>query len=95
MKNRKIECLGDNILVKLPEVKETTEAGIIKSADMLEQEAAKNDEMILEVVGVGPSIHTLRPGDKILIRNTHIPIYTIDDVRYGGIKEYDVFGIVK
>jgi co-chaperonin GroES (HSP10) len=89
----KIVCVGDNILVKLPEISKVTEAGIIKTDDMIAAES--KDSNILEVVVAGPDCKTIRAKDKILIRNTHLPIFEIDGQRYGGLREFEVFCIVK
>jgi len=93
MSKVKLNCVGDNILIVLPEVKEKTESGIIKTDEMIAEEA--KDNHIVTVASVGSDVTKVKVGDRIMVRNTHIPIYEYEDVRYGGIKEYDVFCIVK
>jgi co-chaperonin GroES (HSP10) len=95
MTEQKLNCVGDNILITLPEVKEKTEAGIIKSDEMLAEEASKVDSHITTVISIGENVQNVKVGDKIMINNTQVPIFTINGVRYGGIKAYDVFCIVE
>lgn len=90
-----VNCVGDNILITLPEVKEETPGGIIKDQETLAKEAKEAmDSHITEVVSVGEDVKKVKVGDKVMIRNAQVPIYTVDGVRYGGIREYDVFCVV-
>ncbi len=90
-----VNCVGDNILITLPEVKEETSGGIIKDQETLAKEAKEAmDSHITEVVSVGEDVKRVKVGDKVMIRNAQVPIYTVDGVRYGGIREYDVFCVV-
>jgi len=90
-----VSCVGDNILITLPEVKEETAGGIIKDEATLAEEAKDAmDSHVTEVVSVGEEVKKVKVGDKIMIRNAQVPIYTVDGVRYGGIKEYDIFCVV-
>lgn len=91
----KINCVGDNILITLPEVKETTEAGIIKTEDMLAAEIEDMDSQITSVVSVGENVKAVKEGDRIIIRSHKVPIFIVNGVRFGGIKEYDIFCIVE
>ena len=90
----KIKCLGDNILIRLPEIEEKTEGGIIKDQAMIEAEQEAMDSQVVEVVEVGEKVTSVKKGDKVLIRNPRVGVYMIDGVRYGGIVEYDIFSIV-
>lgn len=91
----KIDCVGDNILITLPDVKEETESGIIKDEATLAKEAKEAmDSHITEVVSVGENVKTVKVGDKVMIRNAQVPIFTVNGTRYGGIKEYDVFCVM-
>lgn len=94
MKDVKLNCVGDNILITLPEVKEKTESGIIKSDEMIEEEMGSVDSHITKVVSIGDNVKMVKVGDSIMIRNAQLPIYTVNGIRYGGIKEYDIFCIV-
>lgn len=94
MKDVKLNCVGDNILITLPEIKEKTESGILKTEEMIAEEMEKMDSHITKVISVGDNVKSVKVGDSIMIRNTQVPIYSVNGIRYGGIKEYDVFCIV-
>lgn len=94
MKDVKLNCVGDNILITLPEVKEKTESGIYKTEEMIAEEMEKVDSHITTVVSVGESVTKVKVGDRIMIVSTRVPIYSVEGIRYGGVKEYDVFCIV-
>lgn len=87
-------CVGDNILITLPEVNEKTESGIIKDEETIAKELEAMDSHITTVVSIGENVKTVKEGDKIMIRNAQVPIFTVNGVRYGGIKEYDVFCVI-
>lgn len=89
-----IECVGNNILVTLPEIEEKTEGGIIKDDAMIAAEQEAADEQVLEVIAVGDKVEMIKPGHKVLVKNPRMPIYTIDGKRYGGVCDYDVFAII-
>jgi co-chaperonin GroES (HSP10) len=91
MKN--LKCVNDNILIELPSIEEKTAAGIIKTEEMLAAE--QKDTNVVTILSVGDAVTKVKANDKIMIRNTSVPIFEYDGVRYGGIKEYDVFCIVK
>lgn len=88
----------DNILIKLPEVEETTEAGIIKdeatiAAELAAQQDASDGSVL--VSAVGELVEKTNVGDTILIRNTRLPILEIHNKRYAVIREMDVIGRVE
>lgn len=91
--SKELKCVGDNILIKLPEVSEKTEGGIIKSEEMLQEEEKEHN--IVEVVDVGEDVSKVKVGDKVMLNSPRVYIHNYKDVRYGGIKEYDVFCVVK
>lgn len=87
-------CVGDNILITLPEVSEKTESGIIKDEDMIAKELSEMDSHVTTVISAGENVKSVKEGDKIMIRNAQVPIFVINGVRYGGIKEYDIFCVI-
>ena len=88
-----LNCVKGNILIELPEIKETTESGIIKSEEMMAAEY--KDSNVVKVLSVGEEVTVVKKGDRVMIKNTHVPIFEHEGKRYGGISEYDVFCIVK
>ena len=91
---RGFQAKGKNIMFILPEVEEKTEGGIIKTDEMLAAEALEMDSKILTICSKGEDVDKYEVGDNILITNANVPIFTIDGVRYGGVRDYDVFCVV-
>ena len=91
----KLECVGDNIMFALPDVATTTEGGIIKPEEVIVAEAAKQEDLeIVEVISIGKNVKSVKVGDKIFLSSSRVAIYTFENKRYGGIKEYDIFAKV-
>jgi co-chaperonin GroES (HSP10) len=83
------------IVVKMPEVAEQTESGIIKSESMLKEEQGANDRYA-EVVSVGPNCIQVVVGDKILLRNDSM----MHPMQFEGeehlqTEEYNVLGCMR
>lgn len=69
--------LHDGILVKLPEIKDVTDSGIIVS-ELTKQNAKSvtEDDLGYEVVKVGPECVNVQPGDFVLMgQNRGYPVY--------------------
>ena len=91
----KLECIGDNIMFELPDVTTVTEGGIIKPEEVIVDETAKQEDLeIVKIISVGKNVKTLKVGDMVFLSTPRVAIYTFENKRYGGIKEYDVFAKV-
>jgi len=91
------QVLGDRILIKLPEVKETTEGGIIKPDEVLAQEAVEMEEgggFQAIATYVGNDCKYVKVGDIIEIDNAHLPVITVYDTRFAAIFEHNVICII-
>lgn len=99
-------AIKDGVVVKMPELSETTETGIIKGEAVLAEEAKEvGDE--LEVVAVGPKVEEIKVGDvikcKMSTRPTMFAVKTgeknekDEDIMdsYALIHEFDVTVIMK
>jgi len=85
-----LEVEGKNIFVYEPLIEEKTETGIIKSPDMIEKEMEDRDSHALEIAAVGPEVEGFKVGDKVLIYNRHVPIFSVHGTRYIAILESDI-----
>ncbi len=60
------QVINNDILLKIPMVSETTEAGIIKSDNQIKAEQAKMDKFLL-VVNVSDKCEQVAVGDRVYI----------------------------
>jgi len=91
------KVLGDRILIKLPEVKEVTDGGIIKPDEVVAQEAVQMEEeggFKAVATYVGNDCKFVKVGDILEIDNAHLPVITIHNERYAAIYEHNVICIV-
>lgn len=51
---------------------------------------AKEPEQFCKVLAVGEQVTNIKPGDIVLVRNTSIGAYMIDDKFYAFLNSYDV-----
>jgi len=84
--------LNNNVLIKLPEIKETTNSGIIKSEAMLAEEK-KSKQDYFTVVAVSAEVTCVKIGDLILVANHSIPIIIIEGLQYGIIHYTSIQGV--
>jgi co-chaperonin GroES (HSP10) len=78
------------VLVELPEVKEETQSGIIKSPDMVEEEKTNHDGF-LEVVSACPDA-IVKAGAKIMANLPQCSIIDIDEEKYGLVPKHAIIG---
>jgi len=88
-----LRCIGNNILVLLPEIDDKTAAGIIKSPEMLEEEEGKLH--IVKVVSTGEEVTKVKEGDEVILAVPSVAIINYEGIRYGGLTEYGVFCVVE
>lgn len=91
------QVLGDRILIKLPEVKDTTDGGIIKPDEVIAQEAVEMEEsggFKAIATYVGDECKFVKAGDILEIDNAHLPVITVYNERYAAIYEHNVICIV-
>lgn len=92
-----IKPLGDRVVIKMQEAKETTKGGIILAA------SAKEKPEVAEVVAVGPGGMVdgkevkmeLKVGDKVLISKYSGTEVKIDGAEYTIIRQSDVLATVE
>ena len=92
----KIKPLGDRVVIKMQEAKETTKGGIILA------ESAKEKPEIAEIVAVGPGgivdgkevKMELCVGDKVLISKYSGTEVKLDGEEYTILRQSDVLAIV-
>jgi co-chaperonin GroES (HSP10) len=82
---------NQNLLIYAPKIKETTDAGIIKSDSMIKEEKDKQD-WFLEVAAVADDITDIKVGDKIFISSGKLPTIEIDNVQYVYVHKLSVVG---
>ena len=95
--NMNIKPLGDRVVIKMQEAKETTKGGIILAA------SAKEKPEVAEVVAVGPGGMVdgkevkmeLKVGDKVLISKYSGTEVKIDGAEYTIIRQSDVLATVE
>ncbi len=93
----KIKPLGDRVVIKMQEAKETTKGGIILA------ESAKEKPEIAEIVAVGPGgivdgkevKMELCVGDKVLISKYSGTEVKIEGVEYTILKQSDILAKVE
>lgn len=88
----KFKALGRAIIVKKPEIKEDTAAGLYKGKEVLAAEAKLTNSTFLEVLAIGNEVEKVKVGDMILIDRAPIEV-TIDDIVCGYLYEPSVVGI--
>ncbi len=92
-----IKPLGDRVVIKMQEAKETTKGGIILAS------SAKEKPEVAEVVAVGPGGNVdgkevkmeLKVGDKVLISKYSGTEVKIDGAEYTIIRQSDVLAKVE
>ena len=67
--------MNHNILVLVPSVKETTDSGIIKGDQVIEEERKKQD-VFLHVIAVADDVESVVPGDRIFVQGN---VYNFSD----------------
>ena len=93
----KLIPLADRVVLKLGEVEETTQGGIILTA------AAKEKPTVAEVISVGPGgnvegkdiVMTVKTGDKVIINQYAGSKVTLEDVEYVIVRQNDILAIVE
>jgi len=77
----KFKPFGNNVLLRAKVVSEKTEAGVIKSQEMIKAEQAKLDDYY-EILAVGKSVEEagdIHVGDKVLLSGSAQKL-VIDDI---------------
>jgi len=82
--------LNKNLLVVSPTIPEKTEAGIIKSKEIIAEEKKKMD-MFLEVAATADDVTTVKVGDKVLVLGSQKEV-DIDGVAYLLVHEAGLYG---
>lgn len=84
--------LGDMVLLLVPTVSPTTEAGVIKSEEVIAQER-KSLSMFSEVIAVGEKVTTVAVGDKVLVKpDTMVLDFPLDGKTVSQVYEYNLMG---
>lgn len=80
-----VVLFGRKVLVKIPDIKESTEGGII-IPDVAKQDYYKSEwrQAICEVIGVGDKVSEVGVGDRVLVDNS-VEMLGLDEgeSRYG------------
>ena len=93
----KLKPIGDNIVVKMTEVEETTKSGIILTS------SAKEKPQIAEVIAVGPGgvidgkevKMEVKEGDKVITRQYSGTNVKLDSEEYIIVKQSDILAKVE
>ena len=93
----KLKPIGDNIVVKMTEVEETTKSGIILTS------SAKEKPQIAEVVAVGPGgvidgkevKMEVLTGDKVILRQYAGTTVKLESEEYIIVKQSDILAKVE
>lgn len=89
----KLKPTGDNVVVKMTEVEETTASGIILAG------SAKEKPQIAEVVAVGPGTEDVKMevknGDKIIMKQYSGTNVKLESEEYIIIKQSDILATVE
>ena len=91
MKKVNFKTRNGSFLIFLPEIKETTESGIIKSKEMKEEEQKKADNFITVAV-VPEGEQFIKPGTKVLVNLALASIIDIDGEKYGLVPSHGILG---
>ena len=92
-----LKPIGDNIVVKMTEVEETTKSGIILTS------SAKEKPQIAEVIAVGPGgiidgkevkMEVLK-GDKVILRQYSGTTVKLENEEYIIVKQSDILAKVE
>jgi len=92
-----LKPIGDNIVVKMTEVEETTKSGIILTS------SAKEKPQIAEVIAVGPGgiidgkevKMEVKTGDKVITRQYSGTTVKLENEEYIIVKQSDILAIVE
>lgn len=84
------QALGDFVVCESPEVKETTDSGIIKSESMIKAEENSQNTKYLKVLSAGINTE-FKIGDMIIVNNILAGI-TIDGIECAVISKQMVIG---
>tara|TARA_Y100000389_G_C17305534_1_gene435180 strand:- start:500 stop:790 length:291 start_codon:yes stop_codon:yes gene_type:complete len=79
------------VLVELPEIKEETKGGLIKSADMMEKERQSHDGF-LEIVSVSDEETKLKIGTKVMANLMQCSMIDVEGTKYGLLPSHAVLG---
>ena len=93
----KLKPIGDNIVVKMTEVEETTKSGIILTS------SAKEKPQIAEVIAVGPGgvvdgkevKMEVNAGDKVITRQYAGTTVKLENEEYIIVKQSDILAKVE
>ncbi|MCP4255528.1 MAG: hypothetical protein GY775_19405 [Candidatus Scalindua sp.] len=92
-KRIKFKALGNVIIVKLPQAKQDTEAGLYKGKSVIEAEQKVMGDTYMEVLTVGPKVTDIKIGDNILIGAGRLAAVDIDDILCSYVYAPSVIGI--
>lgn len=92
-----IKPLSDRVVIKMSEVEETTQSGIVLPG------SAKEKPQVAEIVAVGPGgtvdgkevTMEVKVGQKVLINKYSGTEVKIDNVEYTILKQSDILAIVE
>lgn len=92
-----IKPLGDKVVIKMVEVKETTKSGIVLP------DSAKEKPQIAEVVAVGPGgivegkevVMQVKVGDRVIISKYSGTEVKVDNEEYTILRQNDILAIVE
>jgi chaperonin GroES len=88
-----IQPLGNKILVKEPEEDKSekkTEAGIV-----LPNQTNQKDHIVIEAIGVGPNVESVKKGDKILFNAKVGAKFEVGGTFYRSLPEDSVIAVIK
>ena len=95
MKTEKINFkpIGKRLVLGLPEVKEKTKGGIIKSPELLKEEKQEVLQDFPVVLAIGDEVTKVKVGDKVLPLVRSIETIKIDGKELGIVEEGWIAGI--
>lgn len=82
--------MNGTVVIELPEIKEETSSGIIKSPDMIEAEKNEHDTFF-DVIAVSEDA-VVPLGTKIMVNFQQCQIVDIDKVKVGLVPKHAIVG---
>lgn len=89
MTDSKIKLVGDLVLLDIPEAPEKTSGGIFIP------EVSRERGCIGTVKHIGDGVKFIKVGDKVLFEKTLVEDFYFDKVKYGLVRETEIYGILE
>lgn len=85
------QVINNDILLELPTISKTTDAGILKPESVIKEEQSKADDFYL-VINVGPECKYIKPGDRVYMSAGKHPKIILNDKIHVIVNEIHVLG---